>query len=332
MSERDKLLTAILASALVHLLAAAFLVVVGPVNRLGAVVAQQKPARALEVTLMRRPPPPSAVPTPTPSRSVIASDGLTTASKPPEQARFESDKDTSAASELPATGNLPLPTQEGKEERSPEFETKDYVLGPIKEVGGRPSSSQAQPVPKPELAKILQQPKPELAKAQSGLEVPKTALATSSSPSAANKPADAGKDLPSTKSPSSQVGYQRQTEKTRIEGNISNRGRSSLDALGTPLGRYRKAVADAIGSRWYYYVNQRMDLITVGDAHIKFQVDRDGRVQNLNVLSNSSNETFANYCMQSITEAKVPPIPAELAGKLEDGRLEIQYTFTIYPQ
>ena len=38
---------------------------------------------------------------------------------------------------------------------------------------------------------------------------------------------------------------------------------NSVEAEATPIGRYKKAVADAIGSRWYYYVDEKqvMDVI-----------------------------------------------------------------------
>jgi TonB family protein len=129
-----------------------------------------------------------------------------------------------------------------------------------------------------------------------------------------------------------QPGYRAQKEQTKIEGSISNRGRPGVDAIGTPLGRYRKAIADAIGSRWYYYVNQRMDLITVGDVHIKFVITRSGRVEGVKILSNTANATFGEFCMRSVTEAKIPPLPPDVSAKLDDGRLEIEYHFTIYPQ
>ena len=61
-----------------------------------------------------------------------------------------------------------------------------------------------------------------------------------------------------------QSAYRRQKERTHIAGNITNRGISSVNALGTPLGRYQKIVADSIGSRWYTYVDQKRDLINIG--------------------------------------------------------------------
>ena len=39
-----------------------------------------------------------------------------------------------------------------------------------------------------------------------------------------------------------------------------------MNALGTPLGRYQKIVADSIGSRWYAFVDQKRDLVSYRDA------------------------------------------------------------------
>ena len=38
-------------------------------------------------------------------------------------------------------------------------------------------------------------------------------------------------------------------QKTVIRGGINNRGRSAVNAVGTPQGRYKKLLEDAIGSR-----------------------------------------------------------------------------------
>ena len=86
----------------------------------------------------------------------------------------------------------------------------------------------------------------------------------------------------------SQKGYQRETRQTVIMGNISNRGRSSVAAVATPLGRYHKTVADAIGSRWYYYVDQQMGLISIGTVNVSFKVTSSGKVMGLKASSNSN--------------------------------------------
>ena len=125
--------------------------------------------------------------------------------------------------------------------------------------------------------------------------------------------------------------YQPMRQRTRSAGSISNRGISSVNALGTPLGRYEKMVQDAVGSRWYAYVQEKMDLISLGTTQVVFCVDRTGKVKNLKVLSNSSNEAFANVCLQSILEIQVPPIPEDVAATLPPEGLDESITFTMFP-
>ncbi len=129
--------------------------------------------------------------------------------------------------------------------------------------------------------------------------------------------------------PPAAPGFQPETRITRIKGNISNRGKASVDAAGTPLGRYKKMVSDAIGSRWYYYVNDQIGLLNIGTVEIRFIVSADGKASRLKVLSNTSNESFASVSVNSIIEAEIPPIPEEVAKLLDKGRLEIDYSFTI---
>ena len=102
-----------------------------------------------------------------------------------------------------------------------------------------------------------------------------------------------------------------------------------MEANATPLGRYKKQVSDAIGSRWYYHVNSQMGLLNIGTVEIRFQVLPDGKVKSPRVISNSSNESFASVSLAAVIQAEIPPIPPELVGLLENGRLEIDYSFTI---
>ena len=117
-----------------------------------------------------------------------------------------------------------------------------------------------------------------------------------------------------------------------MAGNITNRGISSVNALGTPFGRYQKIVADSIGSRWYTYVEQKRDLITIGTLRLGFIIDRSGRVKNLKVTENSSNQAFASVCVQSVLEAHLPPIPEDVVQSLPPEGLEVEgLGFIIFP-
>ena len=64
---------------------------------------------------------------------------------------------------------------------------------------------------------------------------------------------------------------------------------------------------------------------------IAAEVDAEGKVQNLQLRSNTANEAFANICLQSFQEAHIPPIPSDLIGTLPGGRLPVDFSFTMYP-
>jgi TonB family protein len=62
---------------------------------------------------------------------------------------------------------------------------------------------------------------------------------------------------------------------------------------------------------------------------VSFVVRENGKVENIRVVRNSSNESFAACSVQAIMEAEIPPIPKELVPMLANGRIEIDYSFTI---
>lgn len=124
--------------------------------------------------------------------------------------------------------------------------------------------------------------------------------------------------------------YQPYKERTRLAGSITNRGTSAVNAVGTPLGRYQKILFDAVGSHWYAYIEQKADLVSLGTTRVSFWVDRSGKVRNIKVLSNDSNEAFANVCLQAILDSKLPPIPDDVASALPPEGLESEIAFTTF--
>jgi hypothetical protein len=133
---------------------------------------------------------------------------------------------------------------------------------------------------------------------------------------------------PKPEAPSS--GYQPQKQQTRIAGSISNRGPSSVNAVGTPLGRYQKLMYDAVGARWYQHTQERQDLISIGTTRLTFTIDRWGKVSNLKVIENTANEAFAIVCLQSVQELKLPPIPEDVVSTLPPEGLQQELTFILY--
>ncbi|MGI8819714.1 MAG: hypothetical protein ACR2ID_02405 [Chthoniobacterales bacterium] len=347
--ERKRLWIAIAASILVHLLVAfslaAFNGISGPPRPL-----DDKP---IELTVMDL----SAVPTPAdPVRknpTYIETDPSRETKEEPAEKTFESNANSRAASMEPASGDLPLPSQEGKERPSMDLLTQNSSL-PSQVSAPQPSPPPPTPVPRlpptPTATptstpppKPSETPKPTpLPEPVATPEPEKLAMLTSTqSPAfraaeevtASTPPEVTPTPPPATmrpRPPSAASAYQREQTQTRITGRLTDRGPSAVNAVGTPLGRYQKAVSDAIGERWYSYIKFKMDLVSVGTAVISAEVDPAGHVTNLRVVSNSANEAFANVCLQSFQEAKIAPIPPDLIPTLPDGRMQLEFSFTTY--
>jgi len=337
--ERRKVGLAILISLSLHFLVgfslAAFGSAVAP-----ALPVEDKPVELTIVDLSATPPP--VVPKDPPFMETAPE--KESAEKPKEQT-FESNANSIAASKLPATGDLPLPSQDGKDRPAVNLETHDYSL-PTQGAKPQPEpQSTAAPEEKP--APTPAKPEPSVAPVSTPKPAPVStpepeqfAMLKSSPPPpikapdetepAPEVPAPAPTAAPRPRPELAASSYRAQKEETRISGRLTNRGPSSVNAVGTPLGRYQKAVSDAIGSRWYYYVDRKRDLISIGTAHLQAELDAQGHVKELRIISNNSNEAFANICLQSFQEARIPPIPPDLIATLPEGRMHIDFSFTSY--
>lgn len=311
-SRRETVVAAIL-SVLIHILVAlSFAVFVAiPAFEAPRPVPDRTP---LEITLIPPVPPKPAAP------QFVRTTPAAEAPKPPKDAPFESDNDTRAAGNAPASGSEPLPSVAGKDVPGMDFENRKYTAGTKPQPAAQPAQPVQTPQPTPAPAEATPEPTPVVPGQLALLDIPKPRPVPSPQ---TRKPAA----IPPA--PPASAGYQPETRITRIRGNISNRGRPSVDAVATPLGRYKKMVSDAIGSRWYYYVNDQIGLLNIGTVDIRFTVLPDGKVRGVEVLRNTSNESFASVSISAIVKAEIPPIPPEVSKLLENGRIEIDYSFTI---
>ena len=301
--ETRTVLLALLAAILIHLLVAFFLAAFGGVFS-PATPVEDKPS---ELTFM------DLTPTAPKNSAFVETDESKKAPEPKEKT-FESNANSIGASELAAAGEMPLPSQTGKDRPFMDLETHQHSLD-LK--GAQPQPSAApQENPSPSAAPQTQ-PAPVTAAEQ-------FAMLT-------QRPAQTRETSAATSQP--QSAYRRLKERNHMSGNITSRGISSVNALGTPLGRYEKIVADSIGSRWYAFVEQKQDLVNIGTLKLRFHIDRSGRVKDLKVTENSSNEAFANVCVQSVFEAHLPPIPDDVANTLPPEGLEVDgLGFIIFPR
>lgn len=304
--EVRKIFWALLAALLVHLVVAYSIAVSGGLFSSHSVIEEDKPIELTFVDLNKAP-----AETKKNTMFMETPDWKKTVEPPPEKT-FESNANSRAASEQPATGDAPLPSQQGKDRPAFDLDTHQYSLAN--------QGAQPQPSVKPE---------------------PSAEPSATPTPQPTATPPDQFAMLRPTPTPSPESGpsstpqqqassYQAQNQKTRLSGRITDRGMSAVNAVGTPLGRYQKAVSDAIGSRWYYYTTKTEDLLSIGTAQVHAEVDPSGHIQNLRVVSNNSNEIFANICLQSFQEAQIPPIPPDLVAVFPDGKMAVDFNFTFY--
>jgi outer membrane biosynthesis protein TonB len=305
--EARKILWALLAALAIHIIVAFSISVSSGLFSSPVNVEEDKPVELSFVDLAT---PASAVP----KNSVfMETDESKQSVEQPKEKTFESNANSIGASEAAASGSLPLPSQEGKDRPTVDLETHQYSLA---NQGAQPQpSAAAQETPTPSVA-----PTPQSTPISDAEQI----AMLSATPTPAPQPTVATKPQP----PKSR--YQPMKEQTRLSGSITNRGAPRVNAIGTPLGRYQKLLYDAVGSRWYSYVNGDNGLISIGTARLVFSVDRSGQVKNLKVTQNSSNEAFANVCLRSVLEIQLPPIPEDVASTLPPDGLEEEMTFTMF--
>jgi outer membrane biosynthesis protein TonB len=289
-------------------------------------------------------------------RPIIDSTGLAKTEEAPKDAIFESDENMKAGSDQPATGLLPMPSQEGRDLPFPQFTNQRSQVGSPKLAPSPELPGLSKPVPPPpklaatpETKKSEQEePKPEpQPKAPETPELKPDEIAIAQKP----KPRTTAPDLaprplpeakpdrqemaklatPSPKRSGKRAGYQEEQTKTRVAGSISNRGPKGVDAEKTPLGVYLKQVKAQIGSRWYYYLERRRDLYSTGSVRLSFAITKNGEVREVRVLDNTSNEAFALMCQQCVIEAEISPPPAEAEAIMPNGRLEQDLNFNYVP-
>jgi TonB family protein len=131
--------------------------------------------------------------------------------------------------------------------------------------------------------------------------------------------------------PRRESGYQPEQLQNQIESSITNRGNSGVDSIGTPMGRYRKQVRDAIGSRWHYYVDEKLSLFRFGTVRISFSIDTQGHLSKVQVLSNTSNQSLENVSVRAIRDSEFgapPPSPELPTG---EDPFEQTISFTYFP-
>src|SRR5437660_3372070 len=300
-AEACKILWALLAAVGIHLLIGYSLAVYGGLLYTPFSVSEEE--KPVELTFM------DLAPAPVKNPMFIPNDESKQTEQPKEKT-FESNANSIGASENAAKGSLPLPSQEGMERNAIDLDSHRESL----------ATEGAQPQPSVAEQSATPQPSAQPTPVSKSQEFAMLTTRPTPRPSVASTPQQ------------QKSSYQPFKDKTRLAGSITNRGTSSVNAVGTPLGRYQKTLFDAIGSHWYAYIEQQADKVSLGTTRVRFWVDRGGRIKDkdIKVLSNDSNEAFADVCLRAIQDSKLPPIPEDVANALPPEGLETEISFTTF--
>jgi outer membrane biosynthesis protein TonB len=329
--EQRKVWWAVLASVVAHLLIGLSLAAFG-----GSRTDMDLPVEAPpQLTIMQEPDP-----TPPPlvrkNAPMMTVDESRKSAEPPKEKTFEANENSIAAAEKAPTTDSPLPGQDGKDRPFMNLEEHENSLAA--------PGSMPQPKPSP-TAPPEKQPTPSEKSRPAEATPPPDQLALLTqtpspipSPTAAEEkteppvPTQTPTPTPELTPPSPASAYRDLQQKTIIRGGISNRGPAAVNAVGTPLGRYVKQLQDAIGSRWYYLMDKNADLKSVGTTELRFDIEPDGHITNLRVVSNTTTEACASLAIRSVEETKFPPLSSDLIATLPDGHLSMdKMTFSIFP-
>jgi len=356
MKDRRKILIAIALSVLLHLLFVGSVVVISIFLPKQPPIAPAKPAKPLEITLAQSTPTPKPTPPPTlkkpnhprlPHSDVILSDGLQKTNEVNKNAEFESDTNLKAGSELPAMGSIPLPSQKARNLPFAQFDNSDYSAGKniASENASQKPTTQNPREESPAKAQVKPEAKPQTTKATATPTA--TATPKPTPPPQADRLFALGKPTPipvpeSQRPPQVPQPMLRQSQpqprspsnhleniKTEIAGNVSQPGKNGVDAVQTLRGVYERIIKARLDSSWNIYGQSFRDQMTIGEAHFQFKIDAQGKVVDLHLLYNSSNETFASVCVKAIKAHDFPPPNPAI---LENGLYEEQdYGFGFYP-
>jgi outer membrane biosynthesis protein TonB len=341
-SERQKILWAIFLSLLLHLVVGVSIASFG--DKLQPRLPEEE--KPVELTIVDVASAASATIPPKNMPFIDTPDAKATTEQPKEQA-FESNANSIGASELPALGNAPIPTQEGKELPTHDLESHPYSLdqqGAPTQLNSRPSpvptaTPQATPKPAATETPAVSPSTPQPTSTPQATPTPAadmlamfraTPPPTTQTPGQKNNTSATSRKTTPSPRPAPSTAYRREQIPERMAGNISKRGVSSVNAVGTPLGRYEQSVYSAIGARWYKLCDENRDRVDIGTVSVQFMVAPDGKIGNIKVISGGTSASFTNLCLQSVQDAKPEPIPEDVVAVLPPEGLPGEVNFTGY--
>jgi len=273
---------------------------------------------ALAHALEKKPTPPAPQQKPTPPPMVFVEVNPAAATpEPPKDAKYYSSLNSKAANP-DADANTGTPKIAGTQEHVVKTEDSQKKYSPL----------QPTPAPAPTAQKENQEPeqaKPKpaigdlaLAKPEPPIEKPDTGQAPQTRPRTiveAKMRQQQNNPIPGQKMKQA-GGVQRHWEA------------SSLDTKSTLTGAYDTAFIAAVTQRWFDLLDsQQFALNRTGRVILRFRLNYDGRISDMQIEDSNVGETLAYVCQLAVTDpAPYLKFPSDMRRELGDYR-DIQFTF-----
>ena len=329
--ERRDMLIAAAFTLLYFLLFAFFWFSSEQINRLQKKAPEEQVRTNLKIQRLMQAPPPAV-------NQFVDATGLQS-QKPNTPTNLQSDKDTAASSKIVNGTDPTLGGQDGKKDDS--LNMRDSQFSPNQASpppSARLSPSQMKPAKTPAPAPEL--PKPDLLKPTPGPGTPIEKAASDTPPdskpnqdqtqndnsSSAQAASDAS-DSSSAMAPPPDIFRSR----SATSGGAQMGQDASFASMATALGRYQHKLYLAIGSRWNLKVQQTMAQIGVDRVVIRFHVNSDGSLSDVDIVQGNPNSILGVISGDAIQQssALIGPFPADLIKEKPNG-FPWQLAFRIY--
>jgi Gram-negative bacterial tonB protein. len=111
-----------------------------------------------------------------------------------------------------------------------------------------------------------------------------------------------------------------------LPGNLQ----SALASAKPATKAYLLKALNKIGPHWYQGVVKYGQNLPIGTVHFGFRINPEGRIENLKVLSNTSNQLFADIGRHAIEATKLPPIPQKALAEQGHNWIEMDLPFSLF--
>jgi outer membrane biosynthesis protein TonB len=120
-------------------------------------------------------------------------------------------------------------------------------------------------------------------------------------------------------------------DRSAVSGGAQMGQDASFASMATALGRYQHKLYLAIGSRWNLKVQQTMAQIGVDRVVVRFHVNADGSISDLDIIQGNPNSILGVISGDAIQQSSnlIGPFPNDLKAEMPNG-FPWQLAFRIY--